>query len=278
MRVRMTLMIGGVALALLAACGDDDDTAATTVVQAPTTTATTATNTEGSTPSSEASGGSQGTLPVPDEVCALAKQMDEQDDFPSVAQLQKYKELAPAEIKDDVNKAADALIAAGDDLVATINAFASDEIEKGPIVKINAWEEKNCGIKHSEEDALPPGATKEKEASAQQVTVTAREYSFDLPADIKAGRTSFTLDNKGQEAHVLVVFKLAAGTTLDEAMESESGEGIEMSWGSDFAASGEQEALTFDLTAGNYGMVCFIPNGQGQPHFMLGMQKEFTVT
>jgi hypothetical protein len=110
------------------------------------------------------------------------------------------------------------------------------------------------------------------------VTVAAREYSFDLPADIKAGRTTFTLDNQGQEAHVLVVFKLAEGATLDQAMQSESGEGVDTSWSSDIAARGEKEALTFDLEPGHYGLVCFIPDANGQPHFMLGMQKEFTVS
>jgi hypothetical protein len=35
--------------------------------------------------------------------------------------------------------------------------------------------------------------------------------------------------------------------------------------------------LTFDVTPGSYGMVCFIPDAQGEPHLMLGMQKEFTV-
>jgi hypothetical protein len=275
MRTRRILVIGAVAVALFAACGDDDDTAGSTVAPAPTTEkveSTSAASSAGSTPSSA----SEGSLPVPDEICALAKQMDEQEDFPSDAQLQKYKELAPDEIKTDVNKAADALLKATDP-VAKFNAAGSDDVEAS-IAKINAWEEANCGIKHSEEDALPPGATKEKEDGAQQVTVTAREYSFDLPADIEAGRTTFTLDNQGQEAHVLVVFKLAEGATLDQAMQSESGEGIDMAWSSDIAARGETEALTFDVEPGHYGMICFIPDANGQPHFMLGMQKEFTVS
>jgi hypothetical protein len=275
MRTRRILVIGAVAVALFAACGDDDDTAGTTVAPAVTPEKVESTSdgsAEGSTPGSA----SPGSLPVPDEICALAKQMDEQEDFPSDAQLQKYKELAPDEIKTDVNKAADALLKATDP-VAKFNAAGSDDVEAS-IAKINAWEEANCGIKHSEEDALPPGAAREKEDGAKQVTVTAREYSFDLPADIEAGRTTFTLDNQGQEAHVLVVFKLAEGATLDQAMQSESGEGIDASWSSDIAARGEKEALTFDVEPGHYGMICFIPDANGQPHFMLGMQKEITVS
>jgi uncharacterized cupredoxin-like copper-binding protein len=259
-------LLGGVAVALLAACGDDDDsTAPTTVVKAPATTA-----------AGTAAGSGPGTTqPVPNDVCALAKQIDEQEDLPTAAQLQKYKELAPDEIKGDVNKAADALLAAGDDTIAKFNALGNDDVEAA-IVKIDAFETKNCGIEH-EEDELPPGTTKEKEDGAQQVTVTGREYSFDMPTDVKAGRTTFTLDNKGQEAHVLVIFKLGEGVTLDQAMQSNSGEGVEGQWGSDIAARGETEELTFDLTPGNYGAICFVPDAQGQPHFMLGMQKEFTV-
>jgi hypothetical protein len=267
MRRGRIFLIGGIALVLLTACGDDDDTAApTTVVKAPATTAA----------GSEAASAPGTTEPVPDDVCALATQIDEQEDLPNAAQLQKYKVLAPDEIKDDINKAADALLAAGDDTVAKFNALAKDDVEAA-VVNIDAFETKNCGIDH-EEDELPPGTTKEKEDGAQQVSVTGREYSFDMPAEIKAGRTTFTLDNQGQEAHVLVIFKLAEGVTLDEAMESSSDEGIEGQWASDIAARGETEELTFDLTPGSYGAVCFIPDGQGQPHFMRGMQQEFTVS
>src|SRR4051812_29111757 len=108
MRVSRALIIGALGMALLTACGDDDDgTAATTAVQAPATTAapTTSAGSEGSTADSDRSIPSGGSQPVPDEICALAKQMDEQDDFPSDAQLQRYKELAPDEIKDDVDNA-----------------------------------------------------------------------------------------------------------------------------------------------------------------------------
>jgi plastocyanin len=280
MRAGRTLIIGAVAVAFLAACGDDDDnTAATTAAPAPSTTgeSTSATSAEGSTPGSAS--GSEGTLPVPDEICALAKQMDEQDDFPSDAQLQKYKDLAPDAIKDDVNKAAGALLEAGDDMVAKFNAFGSDDIEPA-IAKIDAWEEANCGIKHSEEDAMPPGSSKEIEDAAAKVEVTAREYSFDMPDSVKAGRTSFVLSNKGQEAHVMAIVKLKEGAILDQVLQSddEAQDLVETEWSSDIAASGEEEALTFDVTPGTYGVVCFIPNAQGQPHVMLGMHKEFTVS
>jgi uncharacterized cupredoxin-like copper-binding protein len=275
MRTGRPLIIGAVAIALLAACGDDDDsTAATTAAPSPSTVASTPVTSAGGSTS-----GSEGNPPVPDEICALAKQMDEQDSFPSDAQLQKYKDLAPDEIKDDVNKAADALLSTGDDMVAKFNAFGSDDIEPS-IAKIDAWEETNCGIKHSEEDALPPGASKEIEDGATKVEVTAREYSFDMPGAIKAGRTSFVLANKGQEAHVMAIVKLKEGATLDQVLQSDdqSQDLVETEWSSDIAARGEEEALTIDVTPGTYGVVCFIPNAQGQPHVMLGMQKEFTVS
>jgi plastocyanin len=276
---RRPLIVGTIAVALLAACGDDDDsTAATTVAPARTTLESTpAASAEGSTPGSTS--GSEGTVPVPDEICALARQMDNQESFPSDAQLLKYKELAPDEIKEDVNKAVDALLATGDDVVAKFNAFGSDDIEPS-IAKIDAWEEANCGIKHSEEDALPPGSSKEIEAGATKVEITGQEYSFDMPDAIKAGRTSFVLVNKGEEAHVMAIVKLKEGVTLDQAMQSDdqSQDLVVNEWSSDLAASGEEETLTFDVTPGTYGVVCWIPNAEGQPHAMLGMQKEFTVS
>jgi hypothetical protein len=201
--------------------------------------------------------------------------MADQEDLPTTEQLEQYKAMAPEEITEAVNTAADAIIAAGDDVVAKFNALGDDDVEAA-VKEIDSYETENCGIDHSE-DAAPEGASYDVDNAATRVDVTATDFAFDIPA-VAAGRTSFVLNNEGEEAHIMVFFKLADGATLEDALASETGEGIEGSWGTNIAATGgDTEAITFDVEPGNYGVVCFLPTTDGTPHFMLGMQKEFSV-
>jgi hypothetical protein len=145
---------------------------------------------------------------------------------------------------------------------------------------VNAFEEENCGIPHSEDNAVPEGATQEIEADAARVDVTGVDYAFDFETPIESGRTSFVLTNKGDEAHFLGVVKLASGVTLQEALDADDPTGlIDGEWDTKLAAAGgDDEAITLDLEPGNYGMVCFLPTSDGTPHALLGMTSEFTVS
>jgi len=43
-------------------------------------------------------------------------------------------------------------------------------------------------------------------------------------------------------------------------------------------AQGEQNIITVDLSPGEYGLVCFVPDAKdGKPHAMHGMMTQFTV-
>jgi plastocyanin len=167
------------------------------------------------------------------------------------------------------------LTEAGDDMVAAVNALASDEVEEAE-QKLNEVEQRECGVSGDDEE-LAAGASNEIEADATRVDVAATEYAFQLTPPTVAGRTSFVLKNNGKEAHVAYVVKLAEGTTLEQAIQSESGDGVDGEWGTQLAASGEEEAVSFDLEPGNYGIVCYLPSADGTPHFALGMAQEFTV-
>jgi len=280
MRVRTIWVCGAATAMLMSACGDDDDggEAATTEAPAAITEASTPPD-EAETASTDASApdGTEGTLPVPDEICPLAEQMFEQEDFPSAAQLEKYQELAPDEIGEAVALATEELLASEGDPVALFNAFGQDDVEEA-IDEIDAWEEENCDIPHSEDNALPDDASQEVEDDATRVDVTATDYAFEIGA-VEAGRTSFVLANEGAEAHFLLIVKLAEGVTLEDAMASEGEEGtIEGEWETRLASAGDDEAITFDVEPGTYGLLCFVPTADGTPHAMLGMQEEITVT
>jgi len=260
-----------VALAVvsMSSCGDDEDKAEPAVTEAPVTDA----------PATEAP--TTGAAAEGDELCAIAAEMDQQDSLPTAEQLTQYQELAPVEISDAVAVAAGALLAAGDDMVATFNAIAVDEVQAA-LDEINAFETATCGIDHSDDG--PPvaeGVSYEIENDAARVDVTATEYAFALESDtLASGRTSLVLVNDGAEAHFLAVAKLADGVTLEEAMMAEDPTGlIEGEWGTQLAAAGgeDEEIITLDLESGTYGFMCWIPGPDGTPHAILGMAQEVVV-
>jgi len=126
-----------------------------------------------------------------------------------------------------------------------------------------------------------------------QVEVSAADYSFSgLPSEIKAGRTSIDLTNKGKELHEVVLLTKNPGVTerFDEilALGEEEGMTKVRPVSFTFAAPGEDDYTVTDLPAGEYLAVCFIPQGltsedgpppaeDAKPHFALGMKQEITV-
>ena len=210
------------------------------------------------------------------DVCTLVSEMYEQDDLASVEQLQRYQQLAPDEIADQVTQVAEALIADGGDPTSFFNIIAADNNEAA-IAEIDAWEEKTCGVPHSADTALPAGASRELDPDATRVDVHTTEYAFHV-GDVAPGRTSFVLTNDGAETHEMLIIKLAPGVTLDEAMQAEGGGGtVEESWTTNLAAPGDDEVITFDVEPGEYGLLCFILNADGTLHALLGMQHQLTV-
>ena len=142
-------------------------------------------------------------------MCTLASEMYEQDDLPSVEQLQRYQQLAPDEIAGQVTQVAEALIADGGDPISFFKIIAADNNEAA-IAEIDAWEEKTCGVPHSDDTALPDGASRELDPDATRVDVHTTEYAFHL-GDVAPGRTSFVLTNDGAETHEMLIIKLAPG-------------------------------------------------------------------
>ena len=275
MHRRLSIAVVAALVVALAGCGGDDTAAGATMTTASDgATAETAAGTTGATPASTTGG----TAEASGELCALVTELFELEGFPSVDQLQRYQQLAPEPIADAVNEVTEPLITSGGDLVESFKVLADDDIEAA-IAEIDAFEEETCGIPHSEEAALPEGSTREIEQGAVRVDVSATDYAFHI-GDVASGRTSFVLTNDGDETHEMVVVKLAAGVTLDEAIQADGEEGtVDSEWGTNFAApGGDEEAVTFDVEPGNYALVCFMPDADGTPHMVLGMRHEFTVS
>lgn len=248
-----SISIALLAGALLAACGDDDEAASTT--------------TEASADENE-------------ELCALAQELYDQEDFPSAAQIEKYTELAPAEIADAVSVAGPPVIEADGDAAAFLAAVADDDVDTAQN-EINAWELENCGIDHEtdfseEARTIDPAATR--------VDVTASEYTFDFLTNLAAGPTSFVMTNAGNEVHFMVISGIAEGHTVEEVLAfegdpEEAGLVTGVDFESGLAATGgdDEEVITADLTAGSWAMFCFVDAPDGSNHASNGMAIPFTV-
>jgi plastocyanin len=139
-----------------------------------------------------------------------------------------------------------------------------------------------CGD-DDEDSASTDGAATTTEASADATTVdvTGTEYAFELSATPTAETQEVTYTNDGEEAHDLIFVKLAEGVTLDEAFEAQGREGTtEEEIGVTFAQpgqSGKPIEVKKPLDAGTYAMVCTLETKDGELHYDLGMQEEFTI-
>jgi plastocyanin len=133
-----------------------------------------------------------------------------------------------------------------------------------------------CGDDDDEGEETTPVA---EEASAETVDVTGDDFSFELSATPTAETTEVTFENVGEEDHELIFAKINEGFTLEDAIKAEGEEGTVEDIGFSFAKPGKEGKpieIKKPLEPGNYAMVCTIPF-QGEPHYDLGMQEEFTI-
>jgi hypothetical protein len=136
-----------------------------------------------------------------------------------------------------------------------------------------------------------PEATTETDA-ANVLSITARDYSFEVDGDAGAGALTIDVANEGKEWHEIVMAKLQEDKTLDdvrealenagededpfEAFEEESGTQIDDLGGSQFPQT-SYEITGGGVEAGDYALICFVPNEEGKSHWSLGMLGEFTI-
>jgi plastocyanin len=130
------------------------------------------------------------------------------------------------------------------------------------------------------DDDEDEGTTAAEETSAETVNVTGVDYAFELSATPTAETKEITFENTGEEPHELILARINEGYTLDEAIEAEGEKGTAEDLGISFAKPGEEGKpieIKKPLEPGNYAMVCTVETKDGEPHYDLGMQTEFTV-
>ena len=120
-------------------------------------------------------------------------------------------------------------------------------------------------------------------AGPSAVTVVTTDFSFDAPAELPAGLTTFRLVNRGPQIHHVQLVKLGEGKTMDDFMAALKAGGpppqwISMEGGPNPSELGDTAITTVTLEPGNYAMICFVPGPDGIAHVAKGMAQPLTVT
>ena len=134
-----------------------------------------------------------------------------------------------------------------------------------------------CG---DDDDESSDGDEPATEETAEEVTLEATEYEFDLSATPTAETKSVTFDNQGEEPHVLIFARISDDYTVDEAFELEGkkGSATEVTQTTE-AGPGESVKVEIEepLEPGHYAMLCPIPGPENEPHYKLGQLEEFDI-
>ena len=133
-----------------------------------------------------------------------------------------------------------------------------------------------CG--DDEDEGSGGSESTEEAASAEEVTVEATEYEFDLSATPTAETKSVTFDNQGEAFHVMIWARLAEGVSVEEAIAAEGEKGTATVVAEAEAPPGE--SVTVDVkeppAPGPYVMLCPIEDKEGA-HYELGQLEEFDI-
>ncbi len=133
----------------------------------------------------------------------------------------------------------------------------------------------------AKQEAPPPAA----QAGPNHVIVTAADYAFTAPDTITAGLEMFHLVNQGPSIHHLQIVALDSGKTVADLMDAMKKPGPPPAWARFVGGPNSVAPIPTDtavawltLPAGNYALLCLIPDSAGVPHFAKGMVRALTVT
>ena len=139
-----------------------------------------------------------------------------------------------------------------------------------------------CGSERRAE-APPADAPPATAAAAPEIlTVTASDYKFDAPDQIRAGMVTVQLMNRGPSPHHVQLLRLGEGKTVADFQAALQKGGMP-TWvtpagGANPPEVGGTSEVRMPLEAGQYVMVCFIPDTAGVPHMAHGMVRPLRVT
>ncbi len=120
------------------------------------------------------------------------------------------------------------------------------------------------------------------QAPQANLSIVLKDFGFEMPAEVKAGKQTWEIKNAGPQLHEMVIFKLAPGKTMDDVgafFQSPAGPPpFEAVGGMQALSVGKSAWLVLDLQPGNYIALCNVPDpASGKAHSELGMIMPFTV-
>jgi len=115
------------------------------------------------------------------------------------------------------------------------------------------------------------------------LTVTMKDFTFDLPESLPVGQSVIKVINEGPEPHEFNLMQLAEGKTAADVVQflahPDGPPPFVAIGGINGLEPGSVGYVEFDFKPGNYVAICNIPSpkAEGHQHFSLGMIKEFSV-
>lgn len=112
---------------------------------------------------------------------------------------------------------------------------------------------------------------------APVVVVTMREFRFDYPPKVPAGRVVFRFVNAGRLIHRPSLLPLAEDLpSLDEQLRGGQRRPVTPFAGILDRGPGQSASFAVDLAPGRrYGIICFVRDADGSSHALKGMNTEF---
>jgi hypothetical protein len=130
----------------------------------------------------------------------------------------------------------------------------------------------------------------ENSISLPEITITARDFAFDMPAEIPSGWVSLIMKNEGQVNHHGAVMRLLDGVSVDDAIAAMDNPDADQSQYTDLSFflpdtdPGSSNQATVEMAPGHWVILSFSMDGasigaseQPVPDFLLGSIKDFDV-
>jgi uncharacterized cupredoxin-like copper-binding protein len=126
-------------------------------------------------------------------------------------------------------------------------------------------------------------ATTASSAPVADLVLSLADYSFTVKSGtLSSGKHVVQVLNDGPQGHEVEIVKLAPGKTMKDLAawmaKSEGPPPADAIGGIVGVAKGSTGYFNIELAAGNYAMICFVPDSKdGKAHLEHGMIKEFSV-
>lgn len=128
------------------------------------------------------------------------------------------------------------------------------------------------------------GAASQAALPAATDTVHLKDYGFASPRPLSAGSHTILVVNDGPQVHEMVLLKLTPGKSVKDFANWATTGGMKGPppampiGGAGLMDAGASSLISADLTPGDYGYICFVPDSKdGKPHLAHGMVSQFTV-